>query len=178
MKDFNIDNLEKKNIYKTPEHLFENIQNNVMAKIEMQKPAVEEAKVFKINWKWGYAVAAALAMVFGMTFFMNDKESVEPQNIAGNKVETPKSESQITYETFVSDVHSVENPSTTSTKVQTIAQTTPSKKEENTAIKSNIKANSKNEELQMNEFLDALSTTEIGELAKNSTQDVYLDLYN
>jgi hypothetical protein len=33
-------------------------------------------------------------------------------------------------------------------------------------------------ETRMNEYLDSFSNSEIAELASNSTQDVYLDLYN
>jgi len=33
-------------------------------------------------------------------------------------------------------------------------------------------------EVEMNEYLEALTSSEIAELAANSSQDVYLDLFN
>ncbi len=43
---------------------------------------------------------------------------------------------------------------------------------------SSVKTVTGKEETRMNDYLDSFSNTEIAELASNSTQDVYLDLYN
>lgn len=178
MKDFDIDNLEKKNIYKKPVHLFEDIQNHVMARIEIenQQSQKEEVKIFKINWKWSYAVATVFVLAFGSIFIITNNQE-QTQQITNNYGADTKTESQIAYEVLASDIDSVEGTVAPVTSTQTFAEKTP-KKEKNNLIKSNLKANSKIEEQHINEFLDALSGSELTEMANNSTQDIYLDLYN
>ncbi|MFC3160016.1 hypothetical protein ACFOEQ_17370 [Chryseobacterium arachidis] len=95
MKDFDLEKLERRNIYKVPDNLFENIQGRVLSgmndfdleKLERKNiytipenlfetvqenvmnkvlPA-KKAPIFKLNW--AYAAAASLALIFGATLF-------------------------------------------------------------------------------------------------------------
>jgi len=176
MKEFDIEKLERKNIYKVPDHVFENIQDRVMHDV---KPA-RKAPIFKMNW--AYAAAASLALIFGATFVFNsdDTPATNVGNSKGiyaeNKNE-PKTESEIAYETLKSDVISVDDNDQDSdiqdTKTDSYAQQSGEK-----VKAAPVKAVSKKEEKQVNEYLDSFSNSEISELASNSTQDVYLDLYN
>lgn len=177
MKEFDIEKLERKNIYKVPEHLFENIQNNVMNEVKANK----KAPIFKLNWM--YAAAASLALIFGATYVFNsDHDTTE--NVLNSKTlvennQKPKTESERAYETLEADLTSVENNNQTvvNQENKTIASN-PKKEADYKTTPEPVKAVTKQEEIKMNEYLDSFSNSEISELASNSTQDVYLDLYN
>ncbi|MCI3939408.1 hypothetical protein MQX03_19725 [Chryseobacterium aahli] len=174
---FDMENLERKNIYQVPENIFENIQEKVLSEIKADK----KAPIFKLNW--AYAAAASLALIFGSTFLYNsfsdsNKDQDFTENYATNSA--PKKESEIAYETLKSDLTSVENNNQTidnqqtNPQIKTIADI-PQKTETKPQT---VKPVSKKTEAQMAEYLDSFSNSEITELANNSTQDVYLDLYN
>ncbi|ROH98928.1 MULTISPECIES: hypothetical protein [unclassified Chryseobacterium] len=180
MKEFDIEKLERKNIYTVPDNLFESIQGKVMNDIKTSK----KAPVFKLNWM--YAAAASLALIFGATYVFNsDNDSVEKglnskevYTVNSNKGE-PKTEGELAYETLKSDLTSVENNNQTVENQENnksyVAKTT----RDNTAKSAEpVKTATKKEETRMNDYLDSFSNSEIAELASNSTQDVYLDLYN
>lgn len=177
MNAFDLENLERKNIYQISENMFENIQERVLSKIKAEK----KAPIFKLNW--GYAAAASLALIFGSTFLYNsfsdsNKNQDFTENYATNS--TPKKESEIAYETLKSDLTSIENNNQTidnqqiDPQIKTVADI-PQKTENKPQA---VKPVSKKTEAQMAEYLDSFSNSEIAELANNSTQDVYLDLYN
>ncbi|MCT2408747.1 hypothetical protein NZD88_14455 [Chryseobacterium antibioticum] len=177
MKEFDIEKLERKNIYKVPDDLFENIQNSVMNEVKANK----KAPVFKLNWM--YAAAASLALIFGATYVFNSdndpaKDGVNSKTYAVNEKQ-PKTESERAYETLESDLTSVENNNqTVSNQISKAVSYTPKTGGNNVTAQQPVKAGVKKEETKMNEYLDSFSNSEISELASNSTQDVYLDLYN
>ncbi|GEJ45036.1 MULTISPECIES: hypothetical protein [unclassified Chryseobacterium] len=180
MKEFDIEKLERKNIYTVPENLFENIQENVMNDIKTSK----KAPVFKLNWM--YAAAASLALIFGATYVFNSDNDSADQTLnsktayVANNGE-PKTESELAYETLKSDLTSVENNNQTveNQKNNNIyASESVNKTEKATETPKPVKTVNKKEETRMNDYLDSFSNSEIAELASNSTQDVYLDIYN
>lgn len=178
MKEFDLEKLERKNIYTVPDHLFENIQENVMNDIKTSK----KAPVFKLNWM--YAAAASLALIFGATYVFNsDNDSTENRlnsKMAYAKGE-PKTESELAYETLKSDLTFVENNNQTIENQKnntTYAVKSENVNEKTTGSPQPVRTVNKKEETRMNEYLDSFSNSEIAELASNSTQDVYLDLYN
>lgn len=181
MKEFDIEKLERKNIYTAPENLFENIQEKVMNDIKTeQKPA----PVFKLNWM--YAAAASLALIFGVTFIYNSNNDSGDKNLnskeiyANHKGES-KTEAEMAYETLKSDLTSVENNNqiVVNQKNNTsLPSEVEGRNEKETVSPKTVKPATKKEEARMNEYLDSFSNSEIAELASNSTQDVYLDLYN
>ncbi len=61
MKNFDIENLERKNSFATPPDFFAEMQNNVLNKTIPQK---KEAKIIPLNFKW--AAAAAIAAIGGL----------------------------------------------------------------------------------------------------------------
>lgn len=177
VNDFDLDKLERKNIYTVSENVFENIQHHVINEVFPRK----EAPVFKMNW--AYAAAASLALIFGATFVLNSGGSPDEASPAiaytakSQKLET---ETQRAYETLKSDLTSVENDhqKNENQKNKSVAQNKPQAKTDREAAANTGKTVSKQDENQMNEYLDSFSNSEISELASNSTQDVYLDLYN
>ncbi|MBQ0152091.1 MAG: hypothetical protein KBS61_04285, partial [Chryseobacterium sp.] len=165
-----IDTLERKNLYTTPDHLFDTIQNNVLSEIKVEK----KAPIFNI--KWAYAAAASLAIIFGSTFLYNSSSNSEASNTKAYAVNVAdKTESEIAYETLKNDLTSVENNNPKEVNsINTIASL-PQKKE---VKKEALKPVLKQTEAQMVEYLDSFTSSEIEDLANNSNQDVYLDLYN
>ncbi|BAP29599.1 uncharacterized protein CHSO_0562 [Chryseobacterium sp. StRB126] len=182
MKEFDIEKLERKNIYTVPENLFENIQERVMNDIKPEQKA--PAPVFKLNWM--YAVAASLALIFGITFILNfnndsaDKNLNSKDTYANHKGE-PTTEGELAYETLKRDLTSVENNNQTVESQKnnaSFAVKSEGGNDKETVSQKIVKPVTKKEETRMNEYLDSFSNSEIAELASNSTQDVYLDLYN
>jgi cell division protein FtsB len=180
MKEFDIEKLERKNIYKVPDDMFNSIQERVMNDVKANK----KAPIFKLNWV--YAVAASLALIFGVTFVYNSdqnqdttKESgVSEANYAKND-QASKTESEIAYETLKSDLNSVENTDQiVENKKNRNSEYSQDNETENITKPQIRKPAPKQTDAKMNEYLDSFSNTEIAELAKNSTEDVYLDLYN
>ncbi|MGD1318609.1 hypothetical protein [Chryseobacterium sp. 2R14A] len=173
VQGFDLDKLERKNIYKISEGVFETVQENVLNEIKAEK----KTPIFKLNW--GYAVAASVALIFGVTFVYNSNSSVNEDSVnryANNK-EVPKKESQLAYETLASDLTSVENANQTvesQMNIKPVVSQLVNKNSENQNKKSVKAAN----DVHMNEYLESLTNSEIAELANNSSQDVYLDLYN
>ncbi|MDR4891748.1 MULTISPECIES: hypothetical protein [unclassified Chryseobacterium] len=180
MKEFDIEKLERKNIYTVPDNMFENIQESVMNDIKTSK----KAPVFKLNWM--YAAAASLALIFGATYVFNSDNNSTEQTLntktayVANNGE-PKTESELAYETLKSDLTSVENNNQTVGNQKDNAIYASERVNETKKITETpkpVKAVKKKEETRMNEYLDSFSNSEIAELASNSTQDVYLDIYN
>ena len=169
---FSVEDLERKNIYKVPEDLFLEVQNNVLNEIKVEK---KKAPIFNLNW--AYAMAASLALIFGMTYyFYSDGVENTPKENATYAVESAvETDSEKAYETLKNDIIEVESgvvPEKTKSKnVQIAYQPTVENKE-------NVKPKNRITERQMTEILDEFSSSEIAELASNSTSDVYLDLYN
>lgn len=177
MKEFDLEKLERKNIYKVPDDLFQNIQSNVMNEVKANK----KAPIFKLNWM--YAAAASLALIFGATYVFNSdndpaKDVLNSKAYAA-KGQEPKTESQRAYETLEADLTSVEiNNQTVADQNSKTVSYTPDNESKKTVNAQPVKTAAKKEETKMNEYLDSFSNSEIAELASNSTQDVYLDLYN
>lgn len=177
MKEFDIEKLERKNIYKVPDNLFENIQEKVMNDVK----ATKKAPIFKLNW--AYAAVASLALIFGATFVFNQNDdSAKDAGNSGAKyvadTQAPKSESEIAYETLKSDLTSVEKNNQTVVNQNSRSFVSQDIETKEVPTPKTVKPVSKKTETQMNEYLDSFSNSEISELASNSTQDVYLDLYN
>ncbi len=194
MKNFDIEQLERKNIYKAPDGFFAKIQQNVLdntiAEQNIMLPK-KEAKVFKLNWT--YAIAAALAMIFGLGYFItnNDNESVQV-------IATKTSDNTITSEASAQTIATLPQKESTESLIQdtneglevikkaqqnnstqkpTIAKVdvpkTPSR-----IIIDPVYDPVKVDEVAMDAVLTSLSQNDLAELSNDSGADVYLDLYN
>ena len=82
----NIDNLDKKNIYKTPEPFFDKMQNNVLEKTIGAKviPLKNNNKKQK-NKLWWYA--AAVLLVAGLGSFLSINMEKNSTEIANNEMD-------------------------------------------------------------------------------------------
>ena len=178
MKHLDIEQLERKNIYKTPEHFFEKIQENVMKDFSenqnQQKPPLGR----KSYGNWWYA-AASLVLLAGTAWVFSSLPSEETNNILTNNdiretinpptqiqnMPKPETENYITLAndlTIAAEAHQKEKQP--ATKIKEI----PDQRAEITFTGAQ----------QIEQILDVLTAEEIASLAQSTEQDIYLDLYN
>ena len=174
MKNFNLDNLDKKTPYKIPKNFFEEMQDNVLEKIE--KIPNKETKIFRLNYSVVTSLAAALALIFGFTFLWKTNQT----DISKNSDTVSNNQPKTTVNQENNSNNSLEN-----TDIATIqdVQKTIKKVEETNAV--NTKTNSEktnpviaNTDDNYEQLLNSLTEDELTELTKNSDHDIYLELYN
>ena len=169
MKKIDIEKWERK-MPELPENFFEEMQEKVLDKtVRVEKRPV---KRFKINPAW--ASAAAIAVVFGISFFVNVKnKNVEvaqnPQMVQtenhSNLNQQQTTESRID----VAGQEVTENQSYTESKTSFAGQSSD--------VVSEQKVKNLSTKLKMEEVLNVMSEEELQELATNYEQDAFLDLY-
>lgn len=179
MKNLDIEKLERKNSYEVPNDFFTKMQENVLKETTQKK----EAKIFKLNW--AYSAAAAVALFFGITFFVNQnnndasnaKNAIANNNSSAIRSTLPnnkvKTEEAIAYENFEQDLTSVVEKDQTNEVA--IASTSTNENQPAEVIK---KEAVKNSEIQVDQILANFTSAELADLGKNTEQDIYLDLYN
>lgn len=168
MKKIDIEKWERKTP-ELPENFFEEMQEKVLDKIRTEKQPV---KRFKINPVW--ASAAAIAVVFGISFFVNVKnKNVEviqsPQMVQNENASTPNQGQNTEYQTDIVNQEAVENQPYTEPKTSFAGQSLDAVSEQ--------KVKNLSTKLKMEEVLNVMSEEELQELATNYEQDTFLDLY-
>ena len=169
MKKIDIEKWERKTP-KLPENFFEEMQEKVLDKtVRAEKQPV---KRFKINPAW--ASAAAIAVVFGISFFVNFKnKNVEviqnPQMVQTENVSTLNQEQNTEPQTNIVSQEAVENQPYTESKTSFAGQSSNAVSEQ--------KVKNLSTKLKMEEVLNVMSEEELQELATNYEQDTFLDLY-
>ena len=169
MKKIDIEKWERKSP-KLPENFFEEMQEKILDKtVRAEKQPV---KRFKINPAW--ASAAAIAVIFGISFFVNVKnKNVEvtqnPQMVQTENVPTLNQEQSTEYQVDVVNQEAVENQPYTESKTSFVGQSSDAVSKQ--------KVKNLSTKLKMEEVLNVMSEEELQELATNYEQDAFLDLY-
>ena len=169
MKKIDIEKWERKTP-ELPENFFEKMQEKVLDKtVRAEKRPV---KRFKINPVW--ASAAAIAVVFGISFFVNVKnKNVEvtqnPQMVQTENVSTLKQEQNTQPQIDAINQEAVENQPYTEPKTSFAGQSSDAVSEQ--------KVKNLSTKLKMEEVLNVMSEEELQELVTNYEQDTFLDLY-
>jgi hypothetical protein len=179
MKNLDIEKLERKNIYTVPDHFFDDVQARVLQDTVPQK----QTKIIKMNW--AYAAAAAVAMIFGITIFVNQGGPESPvitetrvsnldnSSSAGSLTEDqPQNEATIAYQTLANDLTSVA-PVNQKENAEPIAAA----KTNAASAEVQKKGTVQNPEVQVDQILANFTSAELADLGKNAEQDIYLDLY-
>lgn len=186
---FNLDNLEKKNIYTVPDDFFAQMQRNVFDKIE--EAAEEETPVLiparKSRTRWYYAAAASLAILLsGFWMFRSYEDSSagqpatvsQPSDLAAIPMttETPEapstheSENYADYTELLEAAPDLEEPAAPKTeKVHFAKQTTSRPYAKTRPVSANVSP--------AEEIMADLPLEEVRMLVDQSTPDVYLNLY-
>lgn len=171
MKDFDIDKLERKNIYTAPENFFSEMQANVLQQTIPQK----KGRIISLNW--AYAAAAAVALIFSSTFLVGEDEpqtefvAQKATNTEALPVAEPK-EATIAYKTLAEDLTSVtaDNQKVNAAPPKIVAKAKTEKIE-------TPRVTAPAPEVQVDQILANITSAELAVLARNVEQDVYLDLY-
>jgi len=169
MEKIDIEKLERKTP-ELPENFFEEMQEKVLDKtIRVEKQPV---KRFKINPAW--ASAAAIAVIFGISFFINFKNKnaeviQNPQLVQTENVFTPNQQQNTEPKIDVLGQEMTENQHYTESKTSFAGQSSDAVSEQ--------KVKNLSTKLKMEEVLNIMSEEELQELATNYEQDTFLDLY-
>ena len=169
MKKIDIEKWERKTP-ELPENFFEEMQEKVLDKtVRVEKRPV---KRFKINPAW--ASAAAIAVVFGISFFVNFKnKNVEvtqnPQMVQTENISTSNQQQNTEPQIDVVGQEVTENQAYTESKTSFAGQ--------GSDAVSKQKVKNLSTKLKMEEVLNVMSEEELQELATNYEQDTFLDLY-
>ena len=169
MKKIDIEKWERKTP-KLPENFFEEMQEKVLDKtVRAEKQSV---KRFKINPAW--ASAAAIAVIFGISFFVNFKnKNVEvtqnPQMVQNENVSTLNQEQNTEPQTDIVNQEAADNQPYTESKTFFAGQSSDAVSEQ--------KVKNLSTKLKMEEVLNVMSEEELQELVTNYEQDTFLDLY-
>lgn len=198
MKNFDIDQLERKNIYKTPGDFFAGMQENVLKQTVRQTSTAEtagpEGKTIPMKTNWIYAAAAALALLLGVGFFIKNMNAA-PENPQPTAASTLKTKTPIT-QTMAGEqpqlmASEVQKPEETVTQDLTFEKTeyqTVRREPQVIQVKSfahvteKSKATpSKAERIKredVDQILTSFTSSELAEMSKDAEMDVYLDLFN
>lgn len=189
MKNFDIENLERKNSFATPPDFFADMQNNVLNKTISKK---KEAKIIPLNFKW--AAAAAVAIIGGLSFWTLNNQNTDTQTtIAKNKdivdssytikndealaiYSAPQAKSS-TQNNPTEDKHPTTEHKNTTINKSTERQDLAYSKVNSTIPKASFAKNS-NPDTKMTQVLAVMTPDQVNDLDKTVDQDVYLDLYN
>ena len=169
MKKIDIEKWERKTP-ELPENFFEEMQEKVLDKtVRVEKRPV---KRFKINPAW--ASAAAIAVIFGISFFVNFKNKnaeviQNPQMVQNENVSTPNQEQNTQPQIDAINQEAVENQLYTESKTSFAGQSSNAVSEQ--------KIKNLSTKLKMEEVLNVMSEEELQELVTNYEQDAFLDLY-
>ena len=169
MKKIDIEKWERKTP-ELPENFFEEMQEKVLDKtVRAEKQPVKRSK---INPAW--ASAAAIAVIFGISFFVNVKnKNVEvaqnPQMVQTENISTLNQEQSAEYQTDIVNQEATENQPYTESKTSFAGQSLDAVSEQ--------KIKNLSTKLKMEEVLNVMSEEELQELTSNYEQDTFLDLY-
>ncbi|MDO4224646.1 MAG: hypothetical protein Q4C75_02000 [Bergeyella zoohelcum] len=165
MKNIDIEQIERKNNYKTPENFFQEMQDNVLRQTIAEKP--HQTKIYQLKSYWAYGVAASLLLVFGLVFFINQPNE-KPQIAITDK---PHFIEKTSPESTEKNIEPTEKK--TDFQEDKIAFVSPK-------IETNNKAVTKKEALgseAMSQVINVMSEEEITDFASKYEQDVYFELY-
>ena len=169
MKKIDIEKWERKTP-ELPENFFKEMQEKVLDKtVRVEKQPV---KRFKINPAW--ASAAAIAVIFGISFFVNVRnKNVEviqnPQVVQTENHSNLNQRQNTEPQTDIVSQEAVENQPYTESKTSFAGQSLDTVSEQ--------KVKNLSTKLKMEEVLNVMSEEELQELATNYEQDTFLDLY-
>lgn len=186
MKNFDLDQLERKNIYKTPDNLFADVQKTVLSRTVHQLNPVqdkEEKKGAIVPLKWWYASAAAVALIFGAVFFVDSNDTAEPLSVALENTRVVQDSQKFA---DVSQPQSSINESSQPEILAVVESTTEKieqKKEQVNVVEKSVavntikKAKPVSVQQEMELFLESIPQQELAAITAHDQSDIYLDLY-
>lgn len=175
MKEFDLDKLERKTPYTTPENFFEEMQANVLKQTTQKNK--KETKIFRLNFSTLTSMAASLVLVLGFTFLWKTNQAdittpVDTDSVVNVKTLVKESNMLKNQDIgTVSEVHQVTKEIQKQTETTKAIATAPTET-------TNVKIPAKTSDLNYDQLLNSLTDEELKELSKNTDQDIYLELFN
>ncbi len=182
MENLDIEKLERKNIYQLQDDVIEKMQEKVL---ERTLP-LKQGKIIKLNWI--YSAAAAISLLFGLTFFINNDQKEGTNNSVAQT--SSNVEQNVEINTLPSD-NIVSQPIENTNKeiVPQVVETAQIKNIEKNSfainsekpIQTSKQVSTKKvqkAEIPMDQIIASFTTADLADLGKNTEQDIYLDLYN
>lgn len=175
MKEFDIDKLKRENIFKTPDGFFEDMQKKVL----QETIPVKRGRIINLNWAYG--AAAAVALLVGVSVFINSDSTTETQLVTKtapvqNEASTytlsdnkPEIEEAVALQVLEKDLTSV---------AQTHQKIKAEPDKASSFANQKVQKTGQNPEVQVDQILATFTSAELADVGKNTEQDIYLDLYN
>ncbi|MDO5615141.1 MAG: hypothetical protein Q4G16_03050 [Cruoricaptor ignavus] len=182
MKNFDIEQLERKNIYKTPDNFFEGMQQRVLQQTTQKK--MPETKIFSLKKNWAYSLAAAVVVLFGIGIFINSINDEKQPQIANVQSEQNSfsTENEVEIKNETSGIETLQN---TETRLVVSEPNNNLQKQPTEVLvqpKNKINTTIPNAKLVQPETVEqalaSFTSAEISEMSRDADLDVYLDLYN
>lgn len=183
MKNIDIEQLARKNIYRTPDNFFAEMQSSVLEKTVRNaataaEPVQKQGRI--IPMKWWYAAAAAVVLMFGAVFFVNSDDAT-PQPTLAQTTPVPalhdegtavqESEEQPITEIAEPEVNTFVASNDYSGKSEVV------KPVQKAAVQKAVKAKAISPQEEIDMILEALPEQELVALTAKDQSDIYLDLY-
>lgn len=114
-ENFNIEDLERKNIYSTPKDFYQKMQENVLRETSLETEKNNTSKVRKINFRW-WAVAASVLLMISAGLMWNEFKTESPKgtHFAENEINVkPQQKIEVSEKSLVENVErtlNVEEP--------------------------------------------------------------------
>lgn len=182
MKNFDLEQIKNRQLYEMPKEFYEKMQENVLEQTTAKNKIIPLKPRRNLNWV--YAAAASMAVLFGGTYFFQNEDTNENKLMASKQNQSGKIE---TKNSLVenSELNVTQNY-TEPTKNKNILASTEGNINTKTIAKKSILVKAENKkpikisksEDQIDFLLENFTAEEMATLAKNSDNDVYLDLYN
>lgn len=184
MKNIDIEQLERKNIYTTPENFFAEMQTAVLEKTVQDNVGIDQNEIKEkgkiIPLKWWYAAAAAVVFLFGAVFFVNSDDAV-PEAITAQNTVAPKTEVIMPAETE----NVSEKTERAAEVVMPILAAAPASDKATSVKKSfeepeeskKIKTKNKTEQEEIDFLVESIPQQELMAMTSKDQYDIYLDLY-
>lgn len=181
MKKIDIEQLERKHIYKTPENFMEVMQSNVLKEIFTECNNTK-SKTYQLKL-WAYGVVASLLFILCITLLaINDKSesriTATPYNVKfptmehkDIRPEQSKEENKAKAEIATFKEYSTTIPT------QLIKNNSATLYEKEGKKESPPQKNS-GKEIRIDRILASFNSAELTEMSKESEMDIYLELYN
>ncbi|MHA6726550.1 hypothetical protein ACX3PU_00630 [Chryseobacterium sp. A301] len=195
MNNFNLEELERKEIYQVSDSFFKEVQDKVLQntielEVSKKKSLPTKGKVIPLSFNWSYA-AAALMVLLGLGVIL--KLNLNPQEEKLQTLVTTNSTSEVS-STDVKDPSSI----TLGTDTQSIAQVeestlgsqstelsrgeelrtaVPQRSSTRPTVVSKTVRSAAIDQVAMEQIITSLSSADLAELSRDAEMDVYLDLY-
>lgn len=179
MKNFDIEKLNRKNIYSAPENFFDAVQERVIAEIKATSEPVKKGRLIELNFK--YAVAASLVLMGGLVAFFSFDGTASPEPQLAQKTVTESSVPDTAAPAAVAASAVAIKDKNAQPKLLAAEAAIPERKAKTvknvSEEKESVPVQALSKKAQFEQVMAEIPNTELADMGKGAEQDIYLDLY-